>query len=381
MKPRPLADLASDVWRGGEPPHYALVLAGLSAGGAERVVSMIAGHWVEEGARVSVITFDEADAPVFHAMDPRIHLVRLGIRPGGGGRLAGMRVFLKRVVALRRTLVKLAPDITISFLTKINVLALLASLGTGRRVIISERNNPRIQHASRLWTLALAWLHWRANGIVMQTEASLECLGRAARGRASVIPNPIRIDPIQGPPRSCHVLGATGRLTWQKGFDLLIDAFSLIAPRHPDWVLNIWGEGEERPLLERRIERYRLTDRIRLCGNSRSPDEWVGQADAFVLSSRYEGFGNALGEAMAAGLPVVSFNCDYGPAEMIRTDEEGLLVPTGDVPALAMALSRLMEDAALRVRLGEAAKAAGERFRPDAIVRRWDELLAEVASR
>lgn len=377
MEWRPhMAPTADGARRDGGFPHIAIVLAGLGAGGAERVVSLISGRWVEEGHRVTVIAFDRVDAPVFHAIDPRICLVRLGIEPGGGGRLAGVRAVLRRIAALRRTLADVAPDVTISFLTKINVLTLLASLGTGRRVIVSERNNPRMQQASRVWTLLLARLHWRAEGIVMQTRASLACLGAAARRRASVIPNPISVHPVEGPPRDGHVLAATGRLTWQKGFDMLIDAFALVAPAYPDWTLAIWGEGEDRPLLEKRIARHRMADRISLRGNSRSPDEWVGQADAFVLSSRYEGFGNVLGEAMAGGLPVAAFNCDFGPAEMIRPEEDGLLVPCDDVPGLAGALGRLMGDGELRARLGEAARRSARRYRPEAIQQRWDDLLA-----
>jgi glycosyltransferase involved in cell wall biosynthesis len=381
MEWRPRTDPVADgVWGGGGPLHVVVVLAGLSAGGAERVISLITSRWAEEGRRVTVITFDHAEAPVFHTMDPRVSLVRLGIDPGGG-RLAGVRAVLRRAGALRRTLATLKPDFTISFLTKINVLTLLASLGTRRRIIVSERNNPRMQHASRWWTLLLGGLHWRADGIVMQTQASLDCLGRTARRRAFVIPNPISINPIRGAPRDFHVLAAAGRLTEQKGFDLLIDAFALVAPRHPDWRLMIWGEGEDRPLLEKRIARHGLAGRISLCGNSRSPDEWVGQADAFVLSSRYEGFGNVLGEAMAGGLPVASFNCDFGPAEMIRPEEDGLLVPAGDVPALTIALGRLMGDAGLRERLGEAARLSARQYQPDVILRRWDEMLEQVAAR
>ncbi|WP_019833174.1 glycosyltransferase family 4 protein [Sphingomonas sp. PR090111-T3T-6A] len=382
MEWRPRQDPAADnVQPGARRLHIAMVLAGLGAGGAERVVSLISGRWAEEGHRITIVAFDRGDAPVFHAIDPRIRLVRLGIKPGGGGRLAGAGSMLRRIAALRGTLAELAPDVTISFLTKINVLTLLANLGTGRRVIVSERNNPRMQQANRVWTMLLARLHWRADGIVMQTQASLGCLGSAARRRASVIPNPISVRPIERPPHDGHVLAATGRLTRQKGFDMLIDAFTLVAPLHPDWRLEIWGEGEDRSLLEDRIEQHRMADRISLRGNSRSPDEWVGQADAFVLSSRYEGFCNALGEAMAAGLPVAAFNCDFGPAEMIRPEEDGLLVPEADVPGLAGALGRLMGDEALRARLGEAAERSARRYRPEAIQQRWDDLLAGMGVR
>lgn len=352
--------------------HVAIVVAGLGAGGAERVISLLSGGWVAEGRRVTVIAFDREDDPLFHPLDARVEVIRLGIGSGG------VRAVLRRCRALRQVLDRLVPDITLSFLTKINVLTLLACLGRRRRVIVSERNNPRMQKASGGWNLAFRWLSGGATAIVMQTHASLECLGPAARRRAIVIPNPIMVGAVRREEGPSRVLAAVGRLTWQKGFDRLIDAFARVADRHPDWTLRIWGEGEARAALEDRIAGHGLGDRIMLPGTSRSPDAWVAEADAFVLSSRFEGFCNALGEAMAAGLPVVSFDCAYGPAEVIRHGEDGLLVRDGDVDALAAALDRLLENATLRTRLGTAAKVAMEHYRPPVILDRWNALLAGV---
>jgi len=367
--------------------HIAFVIAGLGSGGAERVVSLIAGQWAMRGRRVMVIAFDDDQAPIFHPMGDAVRVVRLGINSGEGRRIAGLWASFRRLGALRKALAAHQPDVTISFLTKINVLTLLASLGTRRRVVVSERNNPRLQKLSRLWPFLLENLHWRADAIVMQTQGSLECLDDAARARASVIPNPVEIDFPSALPSSDHakplmrtprLLAATGRLTWQKGFDMLIDAFAVIAPHHPDWTLVIWGEGEARDALQRQIGQLGLADRIRLAGNSSSPGEWLAQADAFVLSSRYEGFSNALAEAMAAGLPVVSFDCAYSPSDLIDNEINGLLVENGNVPALAAALSRLLGDAALRARLGAAARETGIRLRPDMIVKQWDDMLEAI---
>ena len=362
------------------PMHIAIITAALGPGGAERVVSLMTGAWAAKGHRVTIITFDEEGAPIFHPLDPRVELQRLGIARGGGA-VAVAHTFLQRCRILRGTLDALRPDVTISFLTKINVLTLIANLGRDRCVVVSERNNPRLQRASRLWTLMLAWLHWRADAIVMQTKASLECLGKEARRRAVVVPNPITIGlPVQRE-RRYRILAATGRLTWQKGFDLLLDAFARIADRHPGWRLMIWGEGEGRADLERQIGEHDLSERVSLPGNSGSPDEWVEQADAFVLSSRYEGFSNALGEAMAAGLPVAAFDCRYSPAELIRHGEDGLLVADGDVTALAETLDRLLGDAALRDRLGRAARMTAERYRPEAVLAQWERVLADAIGR
>ena len=125
--------------------HIAFVIAGLGSGGAERVVSLIAGRWAMRGRRVVVIAFDDDQAPIFHPMGDAVRVVRLGINSGKGRRIAGLWASFRRLGALRKALAAHQPDVTISFLTKINVLTLLASLGTRRRVVVSERNNPRLQ--------------------------------------------------------------------------------------------------------------------------------------------------------------------------------------------------------------------------------------------
>lgn len=358
------------------PTSVAFVLAGLGAGGAERVVSLIADAWARAGRRITIITFDRDDEASFHPLPPGIVLRRLAIPAPRGGGVAALATTVRRIVALRRALRATDADVIVSFLTKINVLTLLACLFTRRRVAISERNNPRRQEKSRLWTAALAALSWRADAIVMQTDASLACLGAAARRRATVIGNPIELGAVERCATGAPVLAAVGRLTDQKGFDLLIDAFARVATRHPDWRLVIWGDGERRAALRRQIGAAGLDARIALPGNSACPGQWVAGAEAFVLSSRYEGFSNVLGEAMAGGLAVAAFACDFGPRDMIRDGTDGLLVPAEDVDALAATIDRLMGDAALRDRLGRAARESIARYDPATIVARWDRVLA-----
>lgn len=357
------------------PLHIALVVAGLGAGGAERVISLLGSEWARRGHRITLIAFDTPDAPIYHALDPRIEVVRLGIAAGGGG-LGGVGASFRRLAALRKILDTLAPDVAIAFLTKISVLTLLANVVSHRPVIVSERNNPQLQRASRLWRLAFRWLAWRADAIVMQSRASIEAVPPSGRARAHVIPNPIAIGTRARMPGRALTCAAVGRLTWQKGFDILIDAFGRAADRHPTCRLTIWGEGEERAMLQQQIDASGLAHRIMLAGNSASPEDWVAQADMFVLPSRFEGFPNVLGEAMAAGLPVIAFDCRYGPADMVRPGEDGLLVPAGDVAALAAALDRLLSDRDLRMRLGAAGRAVADRLRPSVIVAQWDGVLA-----
>lgn len=358
------------------PRHIAIVTSGSSAGGAERVIALLSASLIEDGSRVSLITFDQMDAPVFHPLPQAVSCIRLG-RAGDRG---GGTAIVRRALRLRRALARERPDLLISFLTKINAIALAATLGMRIPVIACERNNPERQGAHPAWNLALHLLYRRAAAIVCQTEASLRCIPAAARGKAVVIPNPIAPYPIVPQATRPSRLVAVGRLTHQKGFDLLIQAFAEIAPRHPDWQLDIWGEGEDGAALQQQIARSGAARQIALCGCSAIPGGWLEQASAFVLSSRYEGFPNALAEAMAAGLPVVAAACDFGPADLIEDGRTGLLCPANDVAGLATALDRLLGDAAERARLGQAAATAAVRFAGGPILAHWRDLLSSAAT-
>lgn len=350
--------------------RISIITSALGAGGAERVISLLAWHWVERGWKVTIITFDHPGDPIYHPLPEEVAFVRLGLP-------AGALAVARRVRALRGALKRERPDVAISFLTKINAVTLIATMGTGIPVLASERNNPLQQRAHPAWNSALRLLYRRADAIVCQTAASVACLPERVRGRVRVIANPI-VPPEARPDADARKLVAAGRLTEQKGFDLLIEAFARIADRHPRWTLDIWGEGADRHALQAAIDARGLAERIRLPGVSVRPGGWAEGASAFVLSSRYEGFANVLGEAMALGLPAIAFDCDFGPSELVRDGQDGLLVPAGDVAALAEGLDRLLGDAPLRVRLGEAAKSAARALDVKRIAGQWDVVIERL---
>jgi glycosyltransferase involved in cell wall biosynthesis len=354
--------------------HILVAVAGLGAGGAERVIALITAAWVNEGREVTVVAFDAPGDPVYHGFDPAVRIVRLGPFPRGRATVA------LKTWRLRAAIRQLRPDVTIGFLTKVNAMLLLATIGLGTRVAVAERNNPRRQNAHRGWTLLLNRLYRRADAIVLQTEASRECLPLGVAPSAYVIPNPIVAAQV-APTRAHKTIVGVGRLDAQKGFDRLIDAFASIARRHSDWQLVIWGEGPCRSLLAGRIAELGLSGRVALPGLSEVPRGWTQSAGIFALSSHFEGFPNALGEAMAAALPVVAFDCPYGPREMISDGVDGLLVPADDVAAFAAALDRLVRDVNLRQHLGTAAQGRIAEFNPDHVVAKWSEMVEHIARR
>jgi glycosyltransferase involved in cell wall biosynthesis len=198
--------------------------------------------------------------------------------------------------------------------------------------------------------------------------------------RVERIPNPT--PPLDGGTSTLDapIAVAAGRLTSQKGFDLLIPAWAPVARRHPGWTLRIYGGGPERPALEALIETEGMAGRVELMGPTKQLGTALAEASLFVLSSRFEGFGLVILEAMQAGLPVVSFDCQRGPGEIITTGRDGTLVPPEDVPALSAAIEELVGDPARRRAYGAAALKTAAAYDAGEIGARWQALLDELGT-
>ena len=224
--------------------------------------------------------------------------------------------------------------------------------------------------------------HYRAlDALVVLTEADREDYGEVLAGsdtRIARITNALPHIPGEPEPERRKIVLGAGRLTWQKGFDLLIDAYVPIARRHPDWQLRIYGDGNRRKRLRRRILRHGVYNNVFLMGATQRLGEFMSSASLFALSSRYEGFGMVIVEAMSKGLPVVSFDCPRGPAEIIEPGRDGILVPAEDVPSMTRALLELIEDHDERVRFGAAAVEKARRFEIGEIGAQWEALFAEL---
>jgi glycosyltransferase involved in cell wall biosynthesis len=180
-------------------------------------------------------------------------------------------------------------------------------------------------------------------------------------------------------PSSRTVLSA-GRLTPQKGYDMLIAAWAQLAAGHPDWRLLICGAGPKRPRLEGLVEQHGLGEVVTIAPPSKQLAREMERASVYALSSRFEGLPLVLLEAMAHGMAVVSFDCPTGPADLIDHGRNGLLVPPRDVGALAAALARMMESEELRRSCGAAAVETAQRYGVDAIGAMWDSLLERLES-
>ena len=360
----------------------------LSSGGAERVTTNLANYWASKGWHITVVTLDEIASDFYHLL-PGVQRIALGMTHDSRTTLRGLANNCRRILALRRILKKVQPDIALSMMSTANVLLALAAWHLSDLAVIgSERIHPPQFPLGPVWERLRALCYGRLGAITALSKAGALWLNENTNARNTiVVPNavnwpigdhPPRIEPQGLVPSQKHLMLAVGRLDPQKGFDLLIDAFAELSSSQPDWMLVILGEGEERARLEQKIKHYQMQDCILLPGRVGNVGQWYEVAQLYVLSSRFEGFPNTLVEAMAYGVAAISFDCDSGPRDIIRHGVDGLLVQPGDCNALRSALARMMTDDALRLRFGERAIAVRDRFSMEKIASIWENLFREL---
>ena len=360
-----------------------MVISSLGCGGAERAISTMASYWAKGGAEVTIVTLDQRET--FYPLHPNVRRHALNLKEDSANLIAGLFRNLHRLRALRAAIRDSRPDIVTSFMDRSNVRTLLATRGLGLPVIVNEQIDPFGYNMGRTWNTLRRHTYPFANAVVCLTARALAYFYFIPEAKKHVIPNPVVLpcaresgiatDKSQDGRR---LMVAMGRLVEQKGFDLLLVAFKAVSDKYPDWSLLILGEGPLRKQLEEQVRSLKLGSRVQLPGQTSDPFSILRRADLFVFSSRFEGLGMALIEAMAAGLPVISFNCPSGPQEIIRDGQDGVLVPPEDVQGLAAALGRLMGDQALRARLAARAPEVLDRFSVEAIMPQWDELISGI---
>lgn len=357
--------------------NIALVTSLLSGGGAARVLALMAGHWSAAGYQVTLFSFEPEGSQPFYALREGVGVRYLNVNQPSQGLFSALAHNWRRCRALRREIRAVRPDAVISFVDATNVQVLLALMGSGIPVVVSERIHPAHEDIGRIWSALRRLAYPLARCVAVQTRDAAAFFSGWGLRDLRVIPNPVQPLPVRGtaPQPSRPFLLAAGRLCVQKAFGLLLDAFAAVAGKHPEWSLCIAGEGPARGELEGQILALGLEGRVLLPGQVEDMGGLMEQAGCFVLSSAYEGFPNVLCEAMSAGLACVSTDCPSGPADLIVSGENGLLVPNSDVPALARGLDELLSDATLRQRLGRAARAVQERYGLEQVMAAWEQAL------
>ncbi|HOO44649.1 MAG TPA: glycosyltransferase family 4 protein [Deltaproteobacteria bacterium] len=365
--------------------RIALVIPTLNGGGAERVMSNMANYWESKGNEVVIITHD-SEKKDFYSLNPGVTRYGFDISKPPRHIWDTIKHNIQRITMPRKAIRTCRADIVISFTNRTNIQTLAGLIETKVPVIVSERNNPTAQPLPPLWNILRKLLYPMASAVVVQTEAVKEwAVEFLSADKVFVIPNPVSPPSIQESESELpsqlqrkKIVVAMGRLVHHKGFDLLIEAFSIAAGGRKDWSLMILGEGEDRTFLEDLARSLSIRDQIIMPGRVCNIGQIMKKSDLFVLSSRHEGFPNVLLEAMASGLPVISTDCPFGPSEIIHDGIDGMLVSNENIHEIALAMKHLMDDKKKRIRLGKEAKESSRRFSIEKIMNQWDHLISHT---
>lgn len=364
------------------------------SGGMERVLANKANYLAEHGYEVMIVTTDQRGEAPFFRLDERIKCYDLGINyeENNGGSFFNKLIHYpgkqlrhrKRLTALLK---RERPDITISMFC--NDVSFMPGIKDGSKKVLEIHFSKfkRIQYGRKgLWKLADKWFSrqdekWvrRFDKFVVLTEEDRMYWGNI--DNITVIPNARTFTTDHVADMESRKAIAVGRYTFQKGFDRLVEAWRLVVSEFPDWKLEIIGDGEDRNLLKSMIERYGLEDSLSLVPTNSEIEKHYLDSSVYVMTSRYEGLPMVLLEAQAFGLPIVSFRCKCGPADVVEDGRTGFLVAEGDVEAFAMQLKKVMADVDLRRKMSENALVASQRFSVESVMTRWGELFKSLAGK
>jgi len=345
------------------------IISSLSSGGAERVISILANKFVEN-REVVIVTMAKSDS--FYPLDKNIKHIKLGLLKDSSNIFQSFNNSIKRIKALAKIFQDEKPDIIISFMTHTNILSIVAAKLVGKKIIISERI-AYDHYESKALNIIRRFIYPLSDAFVTQTYADMKNYDFLKK--AYVIYNPIEIQNCNTNTKKQNIILGVGRLDKQKGFDVLIKAFNEMKVN--DWRLVIAGEGDERNNLKKMIKNLQATN-IELVGKKKDIFKWYEKSSIFVLSSKKEGFPNVLIEAMSMGCAVVSFDCPYGPAEIIEDGINGILVENQNKEKLKEAIKKLIDDKNLRNKLSKEAVKVQEKYALDKITKEWEKVIGEV---
>jgi GalNAc-alpha-(1->4)-GalNAc-alpha-(1->3)-diNAcBac-PP-undecaprenol alpha-1,4-N-acetyl-D-galactosaminyltransferase len=365
--------------------HLALIISSLQTGGAERVLSELANAWSVKGYQISLITLSAEDEKSIYPLNSRVQLFPLNQASSHHtSLLERLKRIARRIFILRKTLKSLKPDAIISFVDVMNITTILATRFLEIPVLVSERTHPAYHKLAYFYKILRRLTYPYADKVISQTDTASNYFSTLPLSKKVVIPNsvnkPVRQKKHDDIIKPVHHIVSVGRLCPNKGLQILIRAFSKVLTQNPNLKLTIYGEGEMRANLEQLIKELDVANAVFLPGVIQDIQTALIDADLFAFPSYYEGFPNALCEALAIGLPVIASNCS-GTIDIIQDGVGGRLFPVGDVNALTDLLQELITDISQRVMLSEKAQHVIERFSHTSVMKRWEDVLFQVINR
>ena len=365
-------------------------------GGIQRVTVVKANALAEiPGNEVYILATDNKAGPVVHELSPKVHLIDLDInyyvKNGERSMLTNLIVGIAKGIphkrALKRTLKQINPDIVIS--VGMSEKYMLTSMRNRTWKIIREfhsEKNYRSKHAYSLFKkiqgklsdlYEFSYADKKFDRIVVLTNEDKETNWQGWEN-VSVVPNPVAFkceDPSTLTEKSVISMG---RLEHVKNFSSLISAFQIVAKKHPDWTLKIYGDGSLKESLQSQINESGLQDNVFLMGFSNDMATALKQSSIFAFSSLVEGFALVIVEAMECGIPAVSYQCPCGPKDIITDGKDGFLVPVNDEQMLAEKICSLIENEDLRRQMASEAKLRAQYYHVENIAQQWMELFKDI---
>lgn len=379
---------------------YILKSIALTAG-VERVMADKMNWLAEQGYEVTLVTYEQGRHPYAFPLHPSIRLIDLDtcfFKIGKYSLLKRIFIFIKLRrqfrVRLQTLLNDFQPDVMVSTTYSIKLMDIILSMKTKAYRLVeshvacySETKTRDYRHHLPLKFFAFLYDKWMLGRVAKADQMVVLTKGDANDWReyasnVVVIPNPVTLYPEKILPHdgSCHRILCVGRLHEQKGFDMLINAFALIAYKCKEWTIEIYGDGPDKTMLKELIHQYNLDGRIIINSPITTIYDEYQRSEFFVLCSRYEGLPLVLNEAMSCGIPCVAFRCKYGPEDVIEDHKTGLLVDNGNIQDLADKILWMINHPKERLQMGRYARQAAARFDKNKVMQLWIDLFSRVSS-
>ncbi|MCI7503576.1 MAG: glycosyltransferase family 4 protein [Clostridium sp.] len=349
-----------------------IVTKAMTSGGAERVIAQLANYFVRRGITCRIITTEQYE--VMYSLDEKVELATIGKKSNN--------TIIDRILrykAVRKLVLSDKPDVVLTMPEDTGIYAILALIGSGIPVFVSERNNPWVMPNVKITRLLRKLAYPFAKGIIFQTEMAKSFFPKYIQKKGIVLQNPVEVSRIPTPytGERKKVFTAVGRLELQKNFSMLIRAFAKFHESEREYKLIIYGEGKERTNLEKLIKQLNLEGSVLLPGRNKDVLNAINGSAAFILSSDYEGMPNALIEAMCMGMPVISTDCPSGgPRELIHDGKNGLLVEVNNIESMQNAMQQIIDDRSEE--LGKSAYVTGKKLTDSQVFDKWEKVLFRV---
>ena len=324
----------------------------LGSGGAERTIVYLSSFFAKADHDVEIVNISST---IFYELDEKVKYTTLGVNSSANNIAERFINIAKRFLRTNSHIKQTNPDVVFCMLPE-TAKFVLSLHKKGKFVLItSERNNPELDGDNELKKKVFS----HSDGIVFQTLRAKEWYPQKIQQKGKVIHNAVGNELVCMVPNITSrkkVISAVGRLTAQKDYPTLFVAFNKVLEKHPEFVLEIFGNGPDEEKLKSLAKNFGLDKNIKFMGTHKDAIIQISTSACYVMSSIYEGMPNALMEAMAVGLPCVSTDCPNGPAELIENGKNGMLVPVGDADALADAIIIMIENPTFAEECGKNAK-------------------------